>query len=108
MPILLLNPSPDCKVIYKGTKIATVEEVNEKPHMTVLAMPPEEKKVSPTKQQVLSKMVEKCASDLTVEQKEQLFQLLLEYANIFSEDGELGCTNRITHSINTGSAQPIR
>ena len=107
VPIRLLNPSPDCRVVYKGTKIATVEELDEELHRAVLAVQPEEKRVSAAKQQVLNKMVEKCACDLTSEQKEQLFQLLLEYANIFADEGELGRTNRITHHINTGSAPPI-
>ena len=53
-------------------------------------------------------MVEKCASDLTVEQKDQLFRLLLEYADIFADEGELGRTDRITHQIDMGSAPPIR
>ena len=53
-------------------------------------------------------MVEKCASDLGAEQKEQLLQLLIEFADIFADEGELGRTDRITHNIDTGSAPPIR
>ena len=108
VPVRLLNPSPDSKVVYKGTKIATVAEIDEKPHGAVLAVQPENKGVSPLKRQVLSKMVEKCASNLAVDQKEQLYQLLLEYADIFADKGELGHTHRITHSIDTGSASPVR
>ena len=78
VPVRLLNPSPDSKVVYKGTKIATVEEIDEKPHGAVLAVQSENKGVSPLKQQVLGKMVEKCASNLAVVQKEQLFQLLFQ------------------------------
>ena len=49
--------------------------------------------MSPWKQRVLGKMVEKCAGNLAVDQKEQLSQLLLEYADIFADDGELGRTD---------------
>ena len=28
VPVRLLNLSSDCKVLYKGTKIATVEEID--------------------------------------------------------------------------------
>ena len=108
VPVRLLNPSPDRMVVYKGTKIATVEEMDEIPHQAVLAVQPEEKEVPHSKRHTLSKMVEKYASDLTVEQKEQLFQLLVEYANIFADEGELGRTDQITHEINTGSAPRIR
>ena len=108
VPVRLLNPSPDRMVVYKGTKIATVEEIDEIPHQAVLAVQPEEKGVPHSKRHTLSKMVEKCASDLTVEQREQLFQLLLEYADIFADESELGRTDRITHDIDTGNAPPIR
>ena len=53
-------------------------------------------------------MVEKCASNLVVDQKDQLFHLLLEYADIFEDEGELGLTDPSTHSIDNGSASPIR
>ena len=59
----------------------------------MLAVQPEEKGVPQSKWHTLSKMVEKCASDLTVEQKEQLFQLLMEYADIFADAGEIGRTD---------------
>ena len=108
VPVRLLNPSPDSKVVYKGTKIATVEEIDDKPHGAVLAVQPENEGVSSLKRQMLGTMVEECASNLAVDQKEQLFQLLLEYADIFADEGELGRTDRITHSIKTGSAPPIR
>ena len=42
--------------------------------------------MSPWKQRVLGKMVEKCAGNLAVDQKEQLSQLLLEYADIFADE----------------------
>ena len=108
LPIKLLNPSPDRMVVYKGTKIATVEEIDEIPHQAVLGVQPEEKRIPHSKRHKFSKMVEKCASDLTVEQKEQLFQLLLEYADILADAGELCRTDRITHDIDTNSAPPIR
>ena len=95
-------------MVYKGTKIATVEEIDDKPHGAVLAVQPENEGVSSLKRQMLGTTVEECASNLAVDQKEQLFQLLLEYADIFADESELGRTDRITHSIETGSAPPIR
>ena len=108
VPVRVLNPSPDSQVVYKGTKIATVEGVDDEPRQTILAVQPEAREVSRTKRHALSKMVEKCASDLGAEQKEQLLQLLIEFADIFADEGELGRTDRITHNIDTGSAPPIR
>ena len=76
VPVRLLNPSSDCVVIYRGTKIATVEEVEPKPSAAISAV--QEKDVSRRKRQALNEMVMECASDLLVEQKEQLLQVLLE------------------------------
>ena len=36
VPVRLLNPSPERRVVYKGTNIATVEEIDGKPHQAVL------------------------------------------------------------------------
>ena len=74
VPVRLLNPSSDSKVVYKGTKIAIVEEIDDKPHGAVLAVQPDNKGVSSLKRKMLGTMVEECASNLAVNQKEQLFQ----------------------------------
>jgi len=70
----------------------------------------EEKKrpmVTESKRQMLKEMAEKSADDLSRNQKEQFSQLVLEYADIFTKDGELGWTNKMKHLINTGDAQRI-
>ena len=76
VPVRLLNPSPDSWMVYKGTKITIVEGIDDKRHQTVLAVQPDARGVSRIKWQTLSKMVEKCVSDLGAEQKERLLQLL--------------------------------
>ena len=108
VPVRLLNPSPDVRVVYKGTKVATMEEIEETPPALVQAVQTEVTEVSYARRQTLNKMVESCASDLTEVEKERFLQLLLEYADIFAEDGELGRTDKIKHNIDTGNAQPIR
>jgi len=61
--------------------------------------------VTESKRQMLKEMAEKSADGLSRDQKEQLSQLVLEYADIFAKDGELGQTNKIKHLINTGDAE---
>ena len=111
VPVRLLNLSSDTTVVFKGTKVATVEEYDTVPigatNWTTTAEGEKGPVVSESKRQMLEKMAEKCAVDLNDGQREQFSQLLLEYADIFTEDGELGQTNKIKHSINTGDAQPI-
>jgi len=58
--------------------------------------------VTESKRQMLKEMAEMSADDLSRDQK-----LVLEYADIFAEDGELGRTNKMKHLINTGDARPI-
>ena len=83
--VRLLNPSPDNKVVYEGTKTSIVEDIDEiKPHGAVLAVQLKNKGVSPLKQQVLGKMVKKYAGILTINQREQLYKLLQEYHNHYN------------------------
>ena len=104
VPVRLLNPSPDPMTVFKGTKVATVEEVEIGNH----SVQAKEEAVSPQKRQLLNDLVERCADGVTGIQRNQLLQLLLEFGDIFAEDGGLGRTNRIQHNIDTGDAHPIR
>ena len=111
VPVRLLNLSSDTAVVFKGTKLATVEECNTTPvirAMSVNAAAEKVPRMSESKRQVLEKMIDRCAVDLERDHKERFTQLVLEFANIFAEDGELGRTSKIKHSIHTGDAQPIR
>ena len=54
-------------------------------------------------------MINRCEAELGgTSHKDQFVQLVFEFADIFTDDGELGRTNKIKHSIHTGDAQPIR
>ena len=49
------------------------------------------------------------STELTPEQLEQIKALISEYSDLFVlEPAELGTTNVVTHSIDTGEQQPIR
>jgi len=107
VPVRLLNLSSDMTVVFKGTKVATVEEYNTVPigAMNVTTAGEEKKRpmVTESKRQMLKEMAEMSADDLSRDQK-----LVLEYADIFAEDGELGRTNKMKHLINAGDARPIQ
>lgn len=50
-----------------------------------------------------------CKNNLTVEQQERVWELLLEYASVFSLDEyDMGCTNLIEHRIETEDERPIK
>ena len=111
VPVRLLNLSSDTTTVFKGTKVATVEECDTTPVVRVMSVNTATEKilrVSESKRQLLERMIDKCAADLEKEQKEQFAQLVFEFTDIFADDGELGRTSKIKHSIHTGDAQPIR
>ena len=41
---------------------------------------------------------------MKMDHKEQIAQLMVEFADVFAEDGKLGWTSIIMHSIHTGEA----
>ena len=54
-------------------------------------------------------LYERSATDLTAEEARQLYDLLYEFSDVFSESShDLGRTDMVKHLINTGGAAPIR
>ena len=110
VPLRLLNLSSDTTTVFKDTKVATVEKCEMSPvpvvntnHGGGQPSPSQE-----SKKNVLQSMIEKCAESLTTEEKDEFVQLVLEYEDVFAEDGQLGRTSKVKHSITTGDARPIR
>ena len=57
----------------------------------------------------LSELYEESADQLNATEREILQNILLEYSEVFSKDEfDLGRTNLVEHSINTGDARPIK
>ena len=110
VPIRLLNLSSDATTVFKGAKVATVEEYDTTPIRALSGSTAAEKRprVSESKRQLLEKMIDRCAADLEKEQEEQFAQLVFEFADILAEDGEFGRTSKIKYYIHTGDAQPVR
>ena len=112
VPIRMVNPLSTEVVVHKGTKIAKLEKMDEwmlAPIQLTETATEEIPEVPMHKQDVLHEMAEQCGVGLTVEEKSQLFHLLLAYADVFAdaEDG-LGRTRVVKHSIVTGDNPPIK
>lgn len=57
----------------------------------------------------LREMFDRSISDLNQQEKTRFAKLLLEYQDVFARSSDdLGCTNLVKHTIDTGSAHPIR
>ena len=114
IPVRLLNAGQDSVTVYKGTCIGQIELTEENLpsdlSSAISATQPAEDQSSEEQQQALWEMVEQqCGSRLTTHQKEQLFQLLLAYADIFATSTtDYGHTRELQHTIHTGDHPPIR
>ena len=111
VPVRMINTQCEPAVIFKGTKVGVVEEAA--PPTPVAAVEPGISKndtISEQKQEMLRIMAEDCAvpEELTPEQREQFYLLLLANADVFSDDDHPGCTNLVKHCINTGSNPPVQ
>ena len=57
----------------------------------------------------LREMFKNSTENLEDEEKEKFATLLNKYQDVFAKSSDdLGCTNRVKHTINTGTANPIR
>ncbi|KAL5493881.1 hypothetical protein EMCRGX_G015116 [Ephydatia muelleri] len=93
--------------VYKGMEVAVATRVEENhlatTHSSGHSTYTEKQVEIPwEKKELLLKLVKECEEDLSEEEREQLFILLLNYADVFAgRDGELGRTFLVQHSIAT-------
>ena len=64
---------------------------------------------TPEKEEMLSRLVEENGGDISADEKEQLFTLLRQYADVFAaSESDLGRTENLEHEVHTGDATPVR
>ena len=99
----VINPTLEDVTLSKDTSIATMQ------HITVDSVEePPPSAGSERKHNILWNMVQQ-ADGLKDEEAQELFQLLLSFEDVFATDSDdLGRTNLVKHTIDTGSAPPIR
>ena len=88
IPIRMINPQPIEATIHQGKRVAVAERLEE--WMIALIKTAEKVQaaeqtppVLQSKKQMLWEMVEHCEDDLSNQQREQLYHLLVAYADIF-------------------------
>ena len=115
-PARLLNSRSEAVTLFKGTRIGTLEPLQEDAisgtdaveTLTVNSVLDAMPEMSPEKDQLLQKLVQDSTS-LSSAQQDQLYLLLQAYGDIFAEDDtDLGRTKRVNHKIDTGTSAPIR
>ena len=107
IPIRLLNPCGEAITLYPGTKIATMEEVEDS--AAVISTVSSQTSSSTNLKTALWDMVSRSDTELEKSQQQALYHLLLQYGDIFATgQHNLGHTNAIKHQIDTGLTPPIR
>ena len=109
----ILNPTDEAVMIHKGKVIAVMEPLSDESvkclNVSAVERKDQQPPLSDEKQMVLWEIVERCGAQLSEAEQHQLFILLEQYADTFASDSlDLGRTQKLRHSINTGTAPPIR
>ena len=72
-------------------------------------VPGDNEEVSSRKRSLLHDIANKSAGDLTSEEKNRLYEVLMEFADVFAENSDdMGRTGAVKHSIDTGTSPPVR
>ena len=108
VPVRLLNPRAEPLMVYAGTELATLEEVEARVESVCAVSEGGPATVSEEKREMLWKLVEESDPELSGEEKE-LFLHLLSYADVFAvSTTDLGRKDKLQHAINTGFSRPTR
>ena len=110
IPVIVLNPLEEPVTLYRAMELATLQEVDEPTACEVGSVEGgQTTAVEQHKQEMLWDLVEKSPPDLSQNEKDLFYHLLLSYAYVIAYSAaDLGRTSVLTHNIPTGNAAPIR
>ena len=101
----LLNTQTESVTVYRQQLLGVLESVEFPSEITVAFIENKDSGVPEAKQQMLWSMIENSCTDLSKEQADQLYQLLLLYSDVFPGSHEkIGHSNKIQHKTDTGTA----
>jgi len=105
-PLSLINTNLAPVTLYKGTKLANGETVNDG-NLNVVATV--NNLDSTSVPQILIDNINQLPDDVSQAEQEKFHALLSLYSDVIATNPEdLGHTKMLSHHINTGDAQPIR
>ena len=108
IPIRLLNSRNELIKLAKGRTIAVMESLPDELLPETICAVGDKSEVTDKKKQ-LWQMVLETENKLTDEERQQMYHVLVEYADLFAErPDDFGRTSKIKYTINTGGAQRAR
>ncbi|OXA41147.1 Enzymatic polyprotein [Folsomia candida] len=109
--VSIWNLSPRILTLFRGTVLGLgrpCKEAIESKLMSIAGMGTSDGKIRKTKEPFDAKYFD-INPDADPKDKEELIEILTEFWDVFAHDNtELGCTDLVTHSIDTGDHPPIR
>ena len=107
VPYRLINPTSKPVTLYKGANLGTF--TSHSSNLQVFSLDAKVSQQENPEADVSDVPVDFSNSALTESQRNQLQQLINEYRDVFAlSPEELGRTNWVQHTIDTGDASPIR
>ena len=115
-PVCVLNFSDLPCTLHGGTRIGILQQLHESQVHVSAVTPTETSSIDPAqpasvcgeKLKILKQLLDASGS-ITEDQREAFKSLVLQYADIFfCPEDDLGRTSKLSHSIDTRSAPPIR
>ena len=104
VPLRLMNPTTDVKVVRAGTIVASLSPVEQIIEPAQNEQKRDNKVLTPELQQMLSKI-----KGLSRTQKQKVKNLILRNSTLFAKsDKDLGRTDVVKHKIDTGKNKPIK
>ena len=110
IPLCVLNHTDEPVTVYSGMHLATMQGVESyMPEVNAVGSERRAEPVRGEKQEVVQNIVEQSGAHLSPGERDQFYQLLLEYADVLAcSTADLGRTTKLRHNIDTGQAAPIR
>ena len=106
VPVRLMNVKPEVHVVYKGTTIGQINEIDSVSYPTNES---HAKCLSKSLRPDLQDLLERASKNLTPSQADKLRMLLQKYESSFAEsENDLGRTSIVKHHIDTGDARPVK
>jgi len=108
LKVALLNTKRESQMIPRGTELGEVHDVEEVRELDRVEDGPVSD-LKPPETEALKKIMKRLSPDLTKDQRQKTWSLLVKYRGIISTgDHDIGRTDLVEYHIDTGNNRPIR
>ena len=107
--IPVVNAGGTPVLLKAGQRIGKIRPVEVKPERNIAQLSSNRYSSCDQLPERLGRILENCSEELTQEQLKELTSVMIKYQDTFAkDDDDLGRTNMVQHTIDTGTARPIK